>query len=258
MTTSITTNINDPIIVAARDAISENISKLDIMVAELGNQLKNDTLSTLTNDQKSSIISQINNINAIKVSLYQSLDDMYEYYQVNVNNTNNVLTQQQSVLAMLDNENSLAQSRLDMLNGEKNNKVKLVQINTYYGKYYNTRKQIMVTIVLICIPVLILTILGNIGIIPSNLYALLIMIIIIIGSISIGYQIIDLSNRDNMNFDEYNWRFNKKLAPSININTEKVDPWSPAIGASCINGARCPQGYNYASNPNKCVLNLPS
>ena len=51
--------------------------------------------------------------------------------------------------------------------------------NTYYGKYYNARKQIMVTIVLICLPVLILTILGNMGILPSNLYALLIMIIML-------------------------------------------------------------------------------
>jgi len=74
--------------------------------------------------------------------------------------------------------------------------------------------------------ILFLISLGNMGLIPSNLKALLIIIIVILGCISIGYQVIDLSNRDNMNFDEYNWRFNKNLAPKINLDVKPFDPWS--------------------------------
>jgi hypothetical protein len=256
MTTE-TTDINHAKIVASRNLILEQISKLENMKTELENQLKNDA-GTLLDAQKISISNQITNINEIKVYFLQRINDMYEYYLANVNNTNNVSIQQQSVLNFFNNENRLVQDRLDMLNGQKNDKVKLVQINTYYGKYYNARKQIMVTIVLICLPVLILTILGNMGILPSNLYALLIMIIIIIGSISIGYQIIDLSNRDNMNFDEYNWKFNKKLAPSIKTNVTPYDPWEPPV-VSCTDGACCPEGYRYDNNVNinKCVVLTP-
>lgn len=247
--------VNDPILTERRDQIIAHISQLQKMEQDLTNQLN---VPGLTDANRISILNKISEISQMRIDLYKIINDMYSYYQDNVTHTRDILRDQLEAIGIIETELNDNTKRYDMLNQQKNNKVKLVQINTYYGKYYNARKQIMVTIVLICVPILILTILGNMGILPSNLYALLIIIVIIIGSISIGYQIIDLSNRDNMNFDEYNWRFNKKLAPSININTEKVDPWSPAIGASCINGACCPQGYNYEANPNKCVLNLPS
>jgi len=195
----------------------------------------------------------------MRIDLYKIINDMYSYYQDNTTHTRDILSDQLAAIAIIETELNDNKKRLNMLNEQKNNKVKLVQINTYYGKYYNARKQIMVTIVLICFPVLILTILGNMGIIPSNLYALFIIIIIIIGSISIGYQIIDLSNRDNMNFDEYNWRFNKKLAPPIGDATiTGVNPWA-TIPASCVNNACCPADYTYDSSPNinKCVANIP-
>ena len=244
--------VNDQQLTERREQIIAHISQLQKMENDITNQLN---VPDLTDANRISILNKINEISQMRIDLYRIINDMYSYYQDNVSHTRDILSDQLAAIAIIETELNDNKKRLNMLNEQKNNKVKLVQINTYYGKYYNARKQIMVTIVLICVPVLILTILGNMGILPSNLYALLIIIIIIIGSISIGYQIIDLSNRDNMNFDEYNWKFNKNLAPPIDINTDKIDPWS-IIPASCINGACCPQGYNYDSNPdvNKCVV----
>jgi hypothetical protein len=241
--------VNDQILTERRDQIIAHISQLQVMEQNLVSQLD---VPGLTDAARISILGKINEISQMRIDLYKIINDMYSYYQDNVTHTRDILSDQMAAIAIIETELNDNKKRYNMLNEQKNNKVKLVQINTYYGKYYNARKQIMVTIVLICLPVLILTILGNMGIIPSNLNALLIMIIIIIGSISIGYQIIDLSNRDNMNFDEYNWRFNKKLAPPITTNVTSYDPWA-AIPASCINGACCPTGYKYEATPNKCV-----
>ena len=111
----------------------------------------------------------------------------------------------------------------------------------------------MKTIVLICIPIIILTILGNKGLIPNTIAVLLITFIILFGIFSIGYQIIDLSNRDNMNYDEYNWKFNKNNAPapattdSSNLN----DPWSLNYG-TCIGSSCCDTVEAYNTNTNKC------
>ena len=42
-----------------------------------------------------------------------------------------------------------------------NNKLKLVEINTYYGKSYNAHVDVMKTIVFTCLPILILAIFIN-------------------------------------------------------------------------------------------------
>ena len=246
-------SVNDPILTERRDQIIEHIRQLQRIEQDLTNQLN---VVGLTDADRLSILTKINEISQMRIDLYRIINDMYSYYQDNVSHTRDILSDQLAAIAIIETELNDNRKRLNMLNEQKNNKVKLVQINTYYGKYYNAHKQIMVTIFIICLPILILTILGNMGILPNNLYALLIMIIIIIGSISIGYQIIDLSNRDNMNFDEYNWKFNKKLAPPIGDPTVTgVNPWA-TIPASCINGACCPTGYSYDSTPdiNKCVV----
>ena len=250
---------NDPL-TERRDQIIEHISQLQTMEQNLVKQLDKlpSTPPDENNDERRlSILNKINEISQTRIELYKIIKDMYSYYQDNASHTRDILSDQLAAIAIIETELNDNQKRLNMLNEQKNNKVKLVQINTYYGKYYNAHKQIMITIFIICLPVLILTILGNMGILPSNLYALLIMIIIIIGSISIGYQIIDLSNRDNMNFDEYNWKFNKKLAPSIGDPTVTgVNPWA-TIPASCINNDCCPTGYRYDSTANKCVETPP-
>jgi hypothetical protein len=250
--------VNDPKLTERREQIIEHISNLQTMEQNLVSQL-DDPL--LTDTQRLSILGKINEISQMRIDLYKIINDMYSYYQDNVTHTRDILSDQLAAIAIIETELNDNKKRLNMLNEQKNNKVKLVQINTYYGKYYNAHKQIMITIFIICLPVLILTILGNMGILPSNLYALFIIIIIIIGSISIGYQIIDLSNRDSMNFDEYNWRFNKKLAPPIGASTiTGVNPWG-TIPRSCTNGECCPADYTYDSTANKCigvVVALPS
>lgn len=249
-----------PVTVTDSDRLTErksqiiaNISQLQQIEQGLIVQLND---SNLTDAQRTSILNKINEISQLRINLYATINEMYSYNQSNATHTSNILSDQMAAISIVETELEDNRKRLNMLASQKNDKVKLVQINTYYGKYYNARKQIMVTIVLICVPILILTILGNMGILPSNLYALLIIIIIIVGSISIGYQIIDLSNRDNMNFDEYNWKFNKKIAPQINTNITApgFDPWA-SLPSSCINGACCPSTYHYESTANKCVIN---
>jgi hypothetical protein len=115
----------------------------------------------------------------------------------------------------------------------------------------------MKTIVFICIPIIILAVLTNNGILPSSIYRLLVVIILVIGSIFIGMQIIDMSNRDDMNWDEYNWYFNKSKAPvdtTFTGNASSSDPWTtPTV--TCIGSACCYNGSTYDSTKNVCVPN---
>ena len=142
--------------------------------------------------------------------------------------------------------------RLNLLEADKIDKLRLVEINTYYGKQYDAHKQIMKIVVIICIPVLILTILASKEIIPSRLNVLLSGIIIIIGAFIIGAKVIDLSNRDNMNYDEYNWYFNKDDAPTNSSESSGSDPWAtPTI--TCVGAECCYDNSTYDSVQNICV-----
>jgi hypothetical protein len=129
----------------------------------------------------------------------------------------------------------------------------MVEINTYYGKKYNAHKKIMQTVVFTCLPLLIVAVLANKGILPNNISTLLVGIIIVIGAVLIGMQIIDISNRDNMNFDEYNWYFNPTDAPTSSDENAK-NPWETG-SIVCIGSQCCYEGSTYDSNQNICVPN---
>lgn len=215
----------------------------------------------LTQDQRSRIIDKINEIAQTRMTLYQGIGNMASSYQQNLATSNNALSEQMLAIDIIENELNEAKRRLNLLEEQKYNKLRLVEINTYYGKQYNAYKDVAKNIVYVCILVLIVVILGKKEIIPGNIYIALNVLIISIGAIIIGRQIIKLSNKDNMNFDEYNWYFNKAEAPATTLvpsssSSSSSNPWSmptiACIGASCCNQA---DGFTYDSTQNMCVLN---
>ena len=215
----------------------------------------------LTQDQRSRIIDKINEIAQTRMTLYQGIGNMASSYQQNLATSNNALSEQMLAIDIVENELNEAKRRLNLLEEQKYNKLRLVEINTYYGKQYNAYKDVAKNIVYVCILVLIVVILGKKEIIPGNIYIALNVLIISIGAIIIGRQIIKLSNKDNMNFDEYNWYFNKAEAPASTTlsdptSSSSSNPWSmptiACIGASCCNQA---DGFTYDSTQNMCVLN---
>lgn len=213
---------------------------------------------SLNSDQQKQIIDRINQISQTRINLYASLKDMYSYYQQDVSDSRNTMNNQMVSVDVIENELNDSKRRLNLLEAQKNNKIRLVEINTYYGKQYDAHKQIMQIVAIVCIPVLILTVLANKGIIPPKLNSLMIGIIIIIGLFIIGSKIIDLSNRDNMNFDEYDWYFNKDEAPTTsteeNTNTSESDPWATPT-YTCSGAECCYDNSTYDEAQNKCIPN---
>ena len=211
--------------------------------------------ATLTSDQKQKLIDQINQVSQMRINLYSNLNDMYTSYTQNATTSNDTLNQQLVAVNIIEKELNEAKLKLNLLEDEKYNKLRLVEINTYYSKKYNAHSQIMKTIVFICIPLLILVVLRSKGILPGNIAGVLIAIIIIIGVFSIGSQLIDLMNRDNMNFDEYNWYFDPNNAPTDNTGeTNPVDPWAKQ-SALCVGSECCYEGSTYDASSNTCLPN---
>jgi hypothetical protein len=237
------------------DQIINQIKTLQTTEMKLYDSLESRSLNS---DQQKQIIDRINQISQMRINLYASLKDMYSYYQQDVSDSRNTMNQQMVSVDVIENELNDSKRRLNLLEAQKNNKIRLVEINTFYGKQYDAHKQIMQIVVIICIPVLILSVLANKGILPPKLNTLLIGIIIIIGLFIIGAKIIDLSNRDNMNFDEYNWYFNKDEAPTTSTeedtNTSGSDPWETPT-YTCSGAECCYENSTYDEEQNKCIPN---
>ena len=232
--------------------VLNNISQLQIQEKQLYDSLDDVNLSS---DEKQQIIHKINEISQMRMNMYASMKDMYSYYQQNVSVSRDAIGQDVAAINILENELNDAKIRMNLLENQKYNKLRSVEINTYYGKRYKAHSNLMKMIVIMCILIIILAVLANKGILPQSLHGFLTGLILIIGVILLGRQLIDMSNRDNMNWDEYNWNFDKEKAPKdTSDGSSNNNPWStPSI--TCIGSACCYDGSTYDDVNNICVPN---
>jgi hypothetical protein len=232
------------------DQVLNNISQLQTSEQQLYSQLNN---PNLTQEQKALIIQQINQLSQIRLNLYSSLNTLTNGYQQNINGAQTAVREQLLAINVVEQQLNNNKIMLNALDAQKRNKLRLIEINTYYGKRFNSYKNLMKIIFIFCLPILILTAIYSYDLLPPKLYAFLVGIIIIIAIFVIGYQIIDISNRDNMNWDEYNWYFNKSLAPSdATKNNKYTNPWLTQ-SLTCIGEQCCSDGDVYDSSLNKCI-----
>jgi len=227
-----------------------NIKTLELQEQDLFSELNRMDTSV---ERKRELIDRINELSQIRKNLYDNSRDLYSYYNTNVSTARSTLSQELSTIAILEDELNEAKRRFNAIQDQKNDKLRLVQINTYYGKRYNAQTDIMRTIVYTCIIIFIILLLRNkVGILPDMIFLVLVGLVLTIGIVRVVYKIIDISNRDNMNFDEYNWKFDKKTAP-LNINRDpsaKV-PWT--YGITCIGSQCCDSNSEFNTEKNICV-----
>lgn len=252
MTDNLNTNNNNNNLKERNQQALNNIIQLQQQEKDLYNSL--DDVS-LTPDQKEQIITKINEISQMRINIYSTLNDALTNYQNNITTSSDTLSQSIKAMDILETELNQSKARLNMLENQKTNKLRMIEINNYYGKRYNAHSLLMKTIVIICIPIIILIFFKNI--IPPNIYGFSIGLILVIGMVIIGLQIVDMSNRDNMNWDEYNWYFNKSSAPSdtTEYNSESTEDVWQLPSVTCIGSACCSKGSVYDSEKNMCIIN---
>ena len=228
------------------------ISQLQKTEKELYANLELPNLSSI---EKQRIINQINELSQMRMDMYSNLQHLYSSYQQNVNNLDTISDIQIKEIDAMEDELNQLKIHLNSIDQMKIDKLRTVEINNYYAKRYNAYKNIMFVISLSCIPILLLTILSNKTIIPSNVYGLLVSLIVVIASYLIFKQYLDISNRDNINWDSYSWYFDKNAAPNPgDADDEGVLVEDEGEGGDlCIGSACCQEGTIYDSNLNICV-----
>ena len=178
------------------------------------------------------------------------------FFKLNVASTNDTLVEQGAAIQIVENELNAAKKRLQTVESERDNKLRLVEINTYYGDKYTDQTNIMQIVVIICIPIIILTVFVNKGIINRSIYSILMVITGLIGLYYLWPKMVRYFSHDNMIYDEYTWNFNPDSPNLPVIDTTpngNKNPWTVPGGATCVGQACCSVGNKYNTKLNQCA-----
>ena len=232
------------------DQLVTDIQSLQTMEQELFSSLENNP--NLTNEQQEQIVDKMNQLSNMRINLYQTLSGVNNYYQNALSSSQGTLKEQTNAIYIVESELNQSKRRLDLLNQEKNNKIRLVEINNYYGDKYAEHGNLMKIIILTLVPIIILALLNNKGILPDSIYYALTIVIAAIGGYFFWMRFGSIITRDNMDYQTYDWYFDPASAPAA--GAAGTDPWDSGFDyGTCIGDACCSSGLIYDFSLNQCV-----
>jgi hypothetical protein len=237
------------------EQILNDIQSLQQMEQQLFNSLESNP--NLTSQQQQSIIEQMNQLSNMRINLYQTLSDLNNYYGDALDSSIGTLQEQVTAVGIVESELNQSRERLALLEEEKNNKIRQVEINTYFGDKYAEHSQLMKIVIFTLIPVIIITFLYSKNILPQIVYYVLLVIVSLIGAYFFWKIYASIITRDNMNYQQYDFMFD---ANNVNTGaTSSSDPWQTnASLGTCVGDYCCSTGMIYDSSLNQCVIGTPS
>ena len=238
-----------PNIQESNDQLLNDIQSLQKMEQQLFSTLE--STPNLSVDEQKNIIDKMNQLSNMRVNLYQTINGFNSFFENTLNTQTNSLKEQVLAIDIVENELNSSKNRLQLLEQEKNNKIRLIEINNYFGDKYAEHAQIMKILIFILIPVIILTLLNKKGILPDNIFYILVSIVALIGGYFFWQRFFSIIMRDNMNYQTYNWSFDRN-----NIEEgeeEEDDAWGSKKNQTCVGENCCSDGLIYDEEEDKCV-----
>jgi len=219
-------------------------------------------------------INEINTMTDARRGIQRLLLSLTQILHSQVAETRGDLVDEMTVTGVMETELNNAKQNMNSLITVKNNKLRMVEINTYYGKRYQAHTKLMKIIIIICVPLLLLAVLSKKDKIGGDLAKTLSGVIIAIGIIIVSINVYDLSRRDNMNYDEYNfldwgndpeansptvWEYDKEQLEGVKATIE--DDYNELTSMSiddfgCIGSSCCATGTYW--NGSDCVVDSSS
>jgi len=237
--------------------IMDNISRLQTNQTGLISHLTScyATSNSCTPEEITYLTDQITELTKMRYNLYQALDRAFTFYGKVANASSETLTSQRAALEIIENELSIATDEVTKLTADRAAKLRLVEINNYYGDRYTDHTYIMKVVVYTLIPVLALSFVRNYGYLPPTLYGFLVVITVLLGVFFLMRAVGNTMSRDPNNYQEYDWYFDPAHAPPIQKDGKFRDIWysSGGGGGGCTNSGCCSPGMTYDTTSAVCV-----
>lgn len=222
----------------------------------------------LSDQAKNQIIAKINNLSNERIELYNILENNSLFMQNLVKNSEQDLKNKNITIGIIENELSDIKDKYNSIKSGHINKLRMVEINTYYSKKYKAYSELMKSIIIICIPILILSVLSNINILPVNISRSISTFILLVGGLYIMTRVYDLYTRNNMDYDQYDFPFNaserlkedtgkvKNISQILKHDLKEIiDPLKNKLNIGCIGSECCSNDMIYDNQINRCVDN---
>jgi hypothetical protein len=241
---------NLPNVETTNQQILDDIQSLQTMEESLLNSLE--TNPNLTPQQQQAIVEQMNQLSTMRINLYQTLSGVNSFFQSALNSSVGTLQEQIDAIQVVEQQLNDDKQYVNDLEQEQNNKIRLIQINDYFGAKYADHSSLMIIVIFTLVPIIILIFLKNRGILPNSIYTVCVVIISLIGLIFFFMRWLSTISRSDMNYQEFDWVFDPSRAPAPNGNTD--NPWSSSIDiGTCVGEDCCSSGQTYDDTLNQCV-----
>lgn len=231
-TTQLLNNANMNNLQNGESSTTANIQNLQTIETQLLQNLEMDLAQgNLTENEINTTIDQINSIASMRMNLYDSLGNYNEFYETNLKMANDTLYQQTQVLDILENKLNDNRKKIIALAENKNNNIRLAEINSYYSEKYKAQSRFMKIVILLILPILISAILLKRGLIPFVVFKIISVIVGVISFFFLINQLYFFSTRNNMVYQQTNMKFNTKNTGSTSFGDSSGndvsgnDPW---------------------------------
>jgi hypothetical protein len=257
----------------------KSIQELQNIEKQLIQQLNTKVASnTSTKEEQEQLINRINELSQMRVDLFRNLQDVYKNTKDNVATSRSNLVNQLTTTQVVENEMNNVKGNLASLKSDKYNKLRMVEINNNLTGRYRAYINLFQLIVIVMIPIIIIGFLAKSNIIPdgflsresiNDILLLLLSVTLLVGLYYILRKAFDISTRDNMNFDEYNWNFNPANQPGVieydqkqlgmmggamKKNLSSLEGKMSKYSGGCVGSQCCDKGTVYDHKTSRCVL----
>lgn len=242
-------------------SILDSISNLTNLKTNITNNISILRATGLTGPVSTTIgdlTTQLNVIDNTQQKLHDQVNQINTFYANGLIATSQIKDNQQNATNIITSETEINNKRLENVNNEQNNKMRLVEINSYYGKKYSEQNKIMKIIIIVCVIVLILWFVDSKQFlpIPSFIFTILISLSIAIGTLVIFYKCYYLILRSNVDFDQIDFDIPISKLPKIDTLTRSGGEigLTGSVSGTCTNQECCPPGFGYNQELNYCTL----
>ena len=191
----------------------KDIQKLQEIEKYMFNNLQSLNKSSDSDLQKTEVIkNRLDELSTMRLGLFNQLKNMYQDGQSETANSRSNLTDQITMVSVIENELSNAKRELSSLEDERKNKKRLVELTEYEYDRYKSHKNILKVIAYGALAVLFIVMLMKQPWFPASVGVALICLIIAGTLIAIGGRLLDNWGKTNYNYNKYVW--GKKGCPN--------------------------------------------
>lgn len=247
-----------------------NIISLQNLEAVLYKKLETLSASAKNKAEHDEIINEINRMSDERNAMFTTLNTSYENGKSYNSYKKSELADKLDLAQVMESDLNNKKNIQNSLVANKADKMRMVEINTYYASKYNAQSEIMKIIILTCVPLLIITILAKKGLIPENIGDILMALVIVAGVVIISMKFYDLSIRNNMNFDEYEWNVTPPSSTVADDPTASATATATASASAnsskhlfdsilnfgCVGKTCCSDGMYYNESKEQCFAGI--